>query len=141
MKRLLILLLALLPMVAGAQGVERIYVSTDRSVYISGDEIWCSLFCLDGTTRQLSGYSAVAYVELVSAEGTVATAKISLMEGRGAGKFRIPVSVPTGNYRLLAYTARYPDAETGSGSNPLIIESTRAVPMHIISLFFSIFYL
>ena len=110
MKRLLILLLALLPMVAGAQGVERVYVSTDRSVYISGDEIWCSLFCLDGTTRQLSGYSAVAYVELVSAEGTVATAKISLMEGRGAGKFRIPVSVPTGNYRLLAYTARYPDA-------------------------------
>ena len=110
MKRLIICILALLPMMAGAQGVERVYISTDRSVYIAGDEIWCSLFCVDGSTRRLSGYSAVSYVELVSAEGTVATAKISLMEGRGAGKFRIPAGTPTGNYRLLAYTARYPDA-------------------------------
>jgi len=110
MKKLLILILGLLPIMAAAQGVERMYVSTDRSVYIAGDEIWCSLFCLDAATHKLSGYSAVSYVELVSAEGTVATAKISLMEGRGGGKFRIPAGTPTGNYRLLAYTARYPDA-------------------------------
>ena len=129
MKRLLILLLALLPMVAGAQGVERIYVSTDRSVYISGDEIWCSLFCLDGTTRQLSGYSAVAYVELVSAEGTVATAKISLMEGRGAGKFRIPAGTPTGNYRLLAYTARYPDAFVPGAKTVSVFNTTSYEPV------------
>ena len=109
MKRLFILLIGLLPMVGQAQGVEKIYISTDRDVYVAGDEIWCSLFCMDAASGELSTYSAVSYMELVSTDGTVATAKIGLMEGRGAGKCRIPVTAPTGNYRLLAYTARYPD--------------------------------
>lgn len=106
MKKLLILLLGLLPVLAQAQLVEKVYVSTDRSVYIAGDEIWCSLFCMDAKTGQLSPFSAVSYLELVSTDGTVATAKVSLMEGRGAGKFRIPSSAATGNYRLIAYTAQ-----------------------------------
>lgn len=110
MKKLIILFIGLLPLLGRAQGVEKIYVSTDRNVYIAGDEIWCSLFCLDASTQKLSAYSAVSYLELVSEDGTVATAKIGLVEGRGAGKFRIPLSVPTGNYRLLAYTAKYPGA-------------------------------
>lgn len=112
MKRLLLILaIALLPSFAGrAQDVEKIYVCSDRDVYVAGDEIWCSLFSLDASSGKLSAFSAVSYVELVSEDGTVAQAKISLMEGRGAGKFRIPVSAPTGNYRLLAYTARYPEA-------------------------------
>lgn len=110
MKRLILFILGLLPVAAQAQGVEKIYVSTDRSVYIAGDEIWCSLFCMDASSGKLSTFSAVSYLELVSVDGTVASAKIGLMEGRGAGKFRIPVSVPTGNYRLLAYTAQYPGA-------------------------------
>ena len=87
-----------------AAPVERIYVSTDRSVYISGDAVWCSLTCLDGNGR-LSDASAVSYVELVSDEGTACTAKIGLLAGRGAGSFRIPVTTPTGTYRILAYTA------------------------------------
>lgn len=113
MKKLVIILACLLPAVAvKAQGRERIYVSTDRSVYITGDEVWCSLFCFaDG---KLSPFSAVSYLELVSADGTAATAKIGLMEGRGAGKFRIPVSTPTGNYRLIAYTSRDIDYLPGS---------------------------
>ena len=31
---------------------------------------------------------------------------MALFNGRGAGFFRIPASTPTGNYRLVAYTAR-----------------------------------
>ena len=38
-------------------------------------------------------------------EGTACTAKIGLLQGRGAGSFRIPVTTPTGTYRILAYTA------------------------------------
>lgn len=106
MKKLLISILGLLPVLAQAQLVEKVYVSTDRSVYIAGDEIWCSLFCMDAKTGQLSPFSAVSYLELVSTDGTVATAKVSLMEGRGAGKFRIPASAATGNYCLIAYTAQ-----------------------------------
>ena len=65
---------------AAGTPVERIYVSTDRTVYIAGDAVWCSLTCLDENGR-LSNASAVSYVELVSDEGTACTAKIGLLEG------------------------------------------------------------
>lgn len=84
--------------------VERIFVSTDREVYIAGDMVWCSLFCLNGEGK-LASASAVSYLELISSEGTVVEAKVGLLEGRGAGSFRIPITVPTGTYRLVAYTS------------------------------------
>ena len=60
---------------------------------------------------RFSNESALSYLELVSASGTVCTAKIGLLEGRGAGSFRIPVTAPTGTYRLVAYTAVNADEE------------------------------
>ena len=104
MKKISTLLLALAGMLAQAAPVERIYVSTDREVYLAGDAVWCSLSCLDGNGR-FSDESAVSYVELVSQDGTACTAKIGLLGGRGAGAFRIPATAPTGTYRLIAYTA------------------------------------
>ena len=106
MKKMFLTLTALA--LAGTQSVaaptERIFVSTDRSAYLAGDAVWCSLTCLD-ENGLFSNASAVSYVELVSEEGTACTAKIGLLEGRGAGSFRIPVTTPTGTYRILAYTA------------------------------------
>jgi hypothetical protein len=106
MKKILLSISALVltGMMSLAAPVERIYLSTDRSVYLAGDAVWCSLTCLDQDGR-FSNASAISYIELVSAEGTACTAKIGLLEGRGAGSFRIPVTTPTGTYRLLAYTA------------------------------------
>ena len=104
MKKISTLLLALAGMLAQAAPVERIYVSTDRDVYLAGDAVWCSLSCLDKNGR-FSDESAVSYVELVSQDGTACTAKIGLLGGRGAGSFRIPATTPTGTYRLIAYTA------------------------------------
>jgi len=106
MKKIVLILTALA--LAGALSVaaptERIFVSTDRSAYLAGDAVWCSLTCLD-ENGLFSNASAISYVELVSEEGTACTAKIGLLEGRGAGSFRIPVTTPTGTYRILAYTA------------------------------------
>lgn len=107
MRRLALIFLALaagLSARAAGAPVERIYICTDRSVYIAGDAVWCSLFCFD-EKGSYSNQSAVAYLELISMDGTAATAKIGLLEGRGAGSFRIPVTAPTGTYRLVAYTA------------------------------------
>lgn len=97
-------LLAWSGILLSAAPVERIYVSTDRPVYLAGDAVWCSLSVLD-QNGCFSNESAVAYLELISDDGTVCTAKIGLLEGRGAGSFRIPVTTPTGTYRLIAYTA------------------------------------
>jgi hypothetical protein len=102
MKKILLLTILLTGTVLSAQ--ERVYVATDRTAYIAGDIVYCSLFCLDKDGNP-GGNNAVSYLELISSEGTAAEAKIGLMEGRGAGSFRIPVTVPTGNYRLVAYTA------------------------------------
>ena len=96
--------LALAGTLSVAAPTERIFVSTDRSAYLAGDAVWCSLTCLD-ENGLYSNASAISYVELVSEEGTACTAKIGLLEGRGAGSFRIPVTTPTGTYRILAYTA------------------------------------
>ncbi len=84
---------------------DRIYIVTDRPAYLAGDLVYCSLFCTDQNGR-ISDFSSVSYLELISADGTAAEAKIGLLEGRGAGVFRIPAQVPTGNYALVAYTAR-----------------------------------
>ncbi len=105
MKKRLYLLLAGLAMTLSALAQDRLFAVTDRNTYLAGDLVYCSLFCADDKGVR-SGFSAVAYLELVSAEGTVAEAKVGLFDGRGAGSFRIPLSAPTGNYALVAYTAR-----------------------------------
>ena len=110
-KTLFTLLFGLLAASGLAQ--DRIYIATDRSTYLAGDLVYCSLFCTDENGRQ-SDFSAVSYLELISADGTAAEAKIGLFNGRGAGSLRIPAQTPTGNYRLVAYTARSQAVTEGS---------------------------
>lgn len=108
MKSRLLLFFLLLPLCAGAQTtvVEKTYISTDREIYVSGDKIWCSAFCVDAANSlRPSSLSAIAYVEIVSEDGTLESGKIALSEGRGAGTIEIPATAPTGNYRIVAYTA------------------------------------
>lgn len=83
---------------------ERVYLSTDRDVFVAGDAVWLSAFCVDMQTRQLSAFSKIAYVELHGPDGLAGTAKIALDGGRGAATLQLPNTLPTGNYRLFAYT-------------------------------------
>ena len=83
---------------------ERVYVSTDREVYVAGDAVWMSAYCVDAVSGRLSTFSKTAYVEIHSPSGMVQTAKLALDGGRGAGRLTLPNTLPTGNYRLLAYT-------------------------------------
>lgn len=90
---------------AAAGPVERTYVCTDRHSYVAGEDVFCSVFCFDGGSGSLSDFSSVAYVELISPEGSAVRVKMALQDGRGAGRLRLPSTLPTGNYRLIAYTA------------------------------------
>lgn len=85
---------------------ERVYLSTDKDVYVAGDVLWCSAYCVDVNTRKLSGFSNIAYVEIHSETGMVQTGKVALSNGRGAGRIDLLNTLPTGNYRILAYTAQ-----------------------------------
>lgn len=134
-KTICFFLAALCALAAAGQPVERIYVSTDKAAYVAGDRIWCSLFCVDASgTPALSEGSSLAYLELVPAQGASVTGKISLVGGRGAGSLAIPPTLPTGNYALVAYTARNRNEEgRGYLSSPKVISvfntlSTDRVP-------------
>jgi len=109
MKRYIsVILLTLACCAALAQGriVERTYVSTDRSDYLAGEVVRCSVFCFDlSEGRTLSDFSSIAYIGLFSPDGLVQSAKAALDDGRGAAEFELDRSLPTGNYRLIAFTA------------------------------------
>ena len=57
MKKIVLFLMTLAAGTALMAGVpvERIYVSTDRNVYLAGDAVWCSLSCLDENGRCSQG--------------------------------------------------------------------------------------
>ena len=109
MKRYILLLALLgstLSLFAQGRLAERCYLMTDRAWYAAGEPVFLSAFCADVSSGvKLSDFSSVAYVELSSAEGVALTGKIALHGGRGAGRLDLPRTLPTGNYRLVAYTA------------------------------------
>ena len=131
MKKILTILICLgvsLLSLYGAERLrERVYIATDRDVYVAGDAVWLSAWCVDAATGGLSSFSKTAYVEIHSPTGMVQTAKISLDGGRGAGRLFLPTTLPTGNYRLFAYT-RLGASEEGfdplSGARTLSVFNT-----------------
>ena len=139
MKKFLILICSLFCLLSSASAAERlrerVYLATDRDVYVAGDAVWLSAWCVDAASGLLSPFSKIAYVELHSSTGMVQTAKISLDGGRGAGRLSLPTTLPTGNYRLFAYTrlgaseegfSPLPGARTLSVFNTLSTERTEA---------------
>ncbi|MDY0239797.1 MAG: hypothetical protein RBR31_04270 [Bacteroidales bacterium] len=90
---------------------ERLYLSTDKTCYLAGEDIWISAFCYDAASGIYSPISAVAYLELQNLSGSLVQSKIALNHGRGNGFIHLPVSLPTGIYRLTGYT-RYMYSES-----------------------------
>ena len=124
MKKIAIIIvftLLLFPFTSYAGVTERVWVSTDKDVYLAGDMVWCSVFSVDPNSGKLSSENSVAYVELSSDAGQLVSAKIALVGGRGSGAIQIPLSAPTGNYALVAYTA----ASRGRGDLVEIVEPSR----------------
>ena len=84
---------------------ERVFVHSNTSLFLTGEYLYYSIYSFNNETNALSNISRVAYVELVNSEGTqFFKQKIKLKNGLGHGDFFIPVSAPTGSYKLVAYT-------------------------------------
>ena len=74
---------------------ERIYVLTDKQLYLAGEPILMSFLTTD--TEQIPlVFSKVAYVELVSDSVARAQTKIELIDGKGTGRMLLPTDLPTG---------------------------------------------
>ncbi len=85
--------------------LEKVYVHYNESVLLPGEYVYYSLYCINAQTNKLSTISSMAYVELVGEDLTARLVqKVRLEGGRGQGDFFIPVSIPSGNYKLIGYT-------------------------------------
>lgn len=104
LRRLYLSLLICLPLSLMAQ--ERVFVHTDRNVYLSGETIWFQAYCLDGKTNTPSPLSKVLYLELLDEKGQpVQQLKVWLEDGMGDGNLFVDGDIATGMYYLKAYTA------------------------------------
>lgn len=89
----------------GQQITEHLFVHTDRKVYVIGETIWMSLYCLDPANGSRSGISKIAYVELLDEAGkALSQARIDLKKGRGQAQFFIDPGTPSAIYYLRSYT-------------------------------------
>jgi hypothetical protein len=85
---------------------EKIFVHTDKLFYLSGEIIWFKLYTVDAGFFHMSDLSKVAYVEIINKDQKpLLQAKIFLRNGLGNGSLYLPLSVPSGNYKLRAYTS------------------------------------
>ena len=86
-----------------AQLQERIYLQTDKQLYLAGELLWLKLYTTD-TAGRLMDCSKIGYVELIHDSIPEVQIKIDLQDGTGAGWMELPGLLPTGYYRMIAYT-------------------------------------
>lgn len=84
---------------------EKIYVHLDKPAYVTGENIWFSIYCMEEKNNTLSSLSSVAYIELWNSSGEgVFKEKIALKSGKGTGQLYIDASLTSGIYTIRAYT-------------------------------------
>ncbi len=84
---------------------EKVFIHYNTTVLFAGEYLYYSLYCLNVHNNHLSDISKVAYVELIDENNkAVFKHKVKLENGLGQGDFFLPVSVPSGNYKLIGYT-------------------------------------
>jgi hypothetical protein len=84
---------------------EVIYLHIDRDKYITGEDIWFSIYILDRETGKLSPSSIIAYIELLNPWNMpVIQTRFQLSGGRGEGNLTLPDSISSGTYTIRAYT-------------------------------------
>ncbi len=84
---------------------EKIYIHTDKSYYVAGEDIWFKAYLMIGPYHIPDSISTVLYVELIHSDGSLFDRKIIRMrEGLGWGDFDLPASTPPGKYLMKAYT-------------------------------------
>jgi hypothetical protein len=103
--RLYLLLALFLPLALGgaAQLRERIYLQTDKQVYLAGEHLWMKLYLTDAGGIPVD-FSKTGYVELLDDARALIQVKLSLGHGLGEGWMELPARLPSGYYRLVAYT-------------------------------------
>ena len=84
---------------------EKVFLDTDRSLYITGETIWISGYCVDAAVHIPTDLSKVLNVELLDAEGqSIKRERIQLADGFGKGQMFVSPDIKSGHYVLRAFT-------------------------------------
>ena len=84
---------------------EKVFLHTDKSVYIAGELLWFKAYITNAADNNFSSLSSICYVEVFGADKKpLLQAKTDIDSGRGNGSFVIPSFIRTGNYLIRAYT-------------------------------------
>lgn len=84
---------------------EKVYLHIDRTNYNSGDDIWFKAYVVDALFNKPITNVSNLHVELISASSTIIQSRVLRIEaGIGNGDFHLSDSLPSGSYRIRAYT-------------------------------------
>lgn len=84
---------------------EKVYVRTDRGIYLTGELMWFKVYCVDGYNNKPLDISKVVYLELLNQDNEpVLQRKIGMKDGIGSGSMFVPAALSAGNYQIRAYT-------------------------------------
>ncbi|MDX2245859.1 MAG: hypothetical protein SF052_03725 [Bacteroidia bacterium] len=85
---------------------EKVFLDTDKNLYLTGETLWFKAYCVDAALHTASFLSSVLYIEILDHNGNALfQEKILLKNGQGSGQFFLPGEMISGNYNLRAYTA------------------------------------
>jgi hypothetical protein len=85
--------------------IEKVYLHNDRSTYYAGEDIWFKAYLINALDNSLTNHSQNLHVELISPSSNIVSSRIIRLDnGLGNGDFRLPDSIKSGRYKLLAYT-------------------------------------
>lgn len=82
---------------------ERIYLQTDKQLYLAGELLWLKIYLTDAKGNPTS-LSKVGYVELLDETSAQIQVKVEIKDGIGEGWMELPLSLSSGYYHLTAYT-------------------------------------
>ena len=85
--------------------IEKVYLHTDRNYYYSGEDIWFKAYLIDASNNILTNHSNNLHIDLISPKAKIIDSHIIRIEnGLGNGDFSLSKDLPSGQYKLRAYT-------------------------------------
>ena len=84
---------------------ETVFVHTDRSIYIAGENIFFKLYVINKNSHKLSATSSIAYL-ILRGRGNIPVARIRFKVDHGTayGSVFLPDTLSSGPYQLIAFT-------------------------------------
>ncbi|MBC8052686.1 MAG: hypothetical protein H7Y13_06450 [Sphingobacteriaceae bacterium] len=84
---------------------EKVYLHTDRELYVGGEDIWYKAYLVNARGNAPLATSSNLYVELISPRSTIINRQVvRFTKSMAKGDFKLKDSLPAGEYKLRAYT-------------------------------------